>query len=43
MQEVLKVIELRFEKAKEEVNTDLAVFAGDLVSVMEKYADSHPE
>jgi hypothetical protein len=43
MQEVLKVIQMRFEKAKEEVNTDLAVFAGDLVSVMEKYADSHPE
>lgn len=43
MKEVLKVIQVRFEKAKEEVNTDLAVFAGDLVSVMEKYADSHPE
>ncbi|XP_024313399.1 probable serine/threonine protein kinase IREH1 isoform X2 [Brachypodium distachyon] len=43
MKEVLKAIQVRFEKAKEEVNTDLAVFAGDLVSVMEKYADSHPE
>lgn len=43
LKEVLKVIQMRFEKAKEEVNTDLAVFAGDLVSVMEKYADSHPE
>jgi hypothetical protein len=43
MQEVIKVIQVRFEKAKEEVNSDLAVFAGDLVSVMEKYADSHPE
>uniref|UniRef100_A0ACD5X6P5 Uncharacterized protein n=1 Tax=Avena sativa TaxID=4498 RepID=A0ACD5X6P5_AVESA len=43
LKEVLKVIQTRFEKAKEEVNTDLAVFAGDLVSVMEKYADSHPE
>ncbi|KAF8655756.1 hypothetical protein HU200_060915 [Digitaria exilis] len=41
--EVLKVIQMRFEKAKEEVNSDLAVFAGDLVSIMEKYADSHPE
>ncbi|OEL15154.1 putative serine/threonine protein kinase IREH1 [Dichanthelium oligosanthes] len=41
--EVIKVIQVRFEKAKEEVNSDLAVFAGDLVSVMEKYADSHPE
>uniref|UniRef100_A0A804P8P2 non-specific serine/threonine protein kinase n=1 Tax=Zea mays TaxID=4577 RepID=A0A804P8P2_MAIZE len=43
LKEVIKVIQMRFEKAKEEVNSDLAVFAGDLVSVMEKYADSHPE
>ncbi|KAG2535798.1 probable serine/threonine protein kinase IREH1 [Panicum virgatum] len=43
LKEVIKVIQVRFEKAKEEVNSDLAVFAGDLVSVMEKYADSHPE
>ncbi|XP_062212200.1 probable serine/threonine protein kinase IREH1 isoform X2 [Phragmites australis] len=43
LKEVLKVIQVRFEKAKEEVNSDLAIFAGDLVSVMEKYADSHPE
>ncbi|ONM08487.1 putative serine/threonine protein kinase IREH1 [Zea mays] len=43
LKEVIKVIHVRFEKAKEEVNSDLAVFAGDLVSVMEKYADSHPE
>uniref|UniRef100_A0A0E0P0D1 non-specific serine/threonine protein kinase n=1 Tax=Oryza rufipogon TaxID=4529 RepID=A0A0E0P0D1_ORYRU len=43
LKEVLKVIQVRFEKAKEEVNSDLAVFAGDLVGVMEKYADSHPE
>ncbi|XP_062214799.1 probable serine/threonine protein kinase IREH1 [Phragmites australis] len=43
LKEVLKVIQVRFEKAKEEVNSDLAIFAGDLVSIMEKYADSHPE
>ncbi|KAL5210235.1 hypothetical protein ABZP36_005858 [Zizania latifolia] len=43
LKEVLKVIQVRFEKAKEEVNSDLAVFAGDLVGVMEKYAESHPE
>ncbi|RCV41232.1 hypothetical protein SETIT_9G119100v2 [Setaria italica] len=43
LKEVIKVIQVRFEKAKEEVNSDLAVFAGDLVSVMEKYAESHPE
>ncbi|KAG2546460.1 hypothetical protein PVAP13_9KG034909 [Panicum virgatum] len=43
LKEVIKAIQVRFEKAKEEVNSDLAVFAGDLVSVMEKYAESHPE
>ncbi|KAL6909483.1 hypothetical protein ACP4OV_001764 [Aristida adscensionis] len=43
LKEVLKVIQVKFEKAKEEVNSDLAIFAGDLISVMEKYADSHPE
>ncbi|XP_020257160.1 probable serine/threonine protein kinase IREH1 [Asparagus officinalis] len=41
--EVLKVIQVKFEKAKEEVNSDLAVFAGDLVGIMEKHAESHPE
>ncbi|KAK3149556.1 hypothetical protein QOZ80_3AG0219040 [Eleusine coracana subsp. coracana] len=43
LKEVIKVIQVKFEKAKEEVNSDLAVFAGELVSIMEKYADSHPE
>ncbi|XP_072990778.1 probable serine/threonine protein kinase IREH1 [Typha latifolia] len=41
--EVLKVIQVKFEKAKEEVNSDLAIFAGDLVGIMEKYAEIHPE
>ncbi|XP_029121395.1 probable serine/threonine protein kinase IREH1 isoform X2 [Elaeis guineensis] len=40
---VLKVIQAKFEKSKEEVNSDLAIFAGDLVGVMEKSAESHPE
>lgn len=40
---MLKVIQVKFEKAKEEVNSDLAVFAGDLVGIMEKNAESHPE
>uniref|UniRef100_A0A1D1XS84 Microtubule-associated serine/threonine-protein kinase 1 n=1 Tax=Anthurium amnicola TaxID=1678845 RepID=A0A1D1XS84_9ARAE len=43
LKEVLKVIQLKFEKAKEEVNSDLAIFAGDLVGIMEKNAESHPE
>ncbi|ONK65314.1 uncharacterized protein A4U43_C07F35850 [Asparagus officinalis] len=41
--EVLKIIQVKFEKAKEEVNSDLAVFAGDLVGIMEKHAETHPE
>ena len=43
MQEVLVVIRAKFDKAKEEVNSDLAIFAADLVGVLEKNAESHPE
>ncbi|XP_042396544.1 probable serine/threonine protein kinase IREH1 isoform X1 [Zingiber officinale] len=43
LKEVLKVIQVKFEKAKEEVNSDLAIFAGDLVSIMEKNLETHPE
>ncbi|XP_009408996.2 probable serine/threonine protein kinase IREH1 [Musa acuminata AAA Group] len=43
LKEVLKVIQVKFEKAKDEVNSDLAIFAGDLVSIMEKNLESHPE
>lgn len=39
----MKDIQAKFEKAKEEVNSDLAVFAGDLVGIMEKHAETHPE
>ncbi|WOL09240.1 putative serine/threonine protein kinase IREH1 [Canna indica] len=43
LKEVLKVIQVKFEKAKEEVNSDLATFAGDLVSIMEKNLEHHPD
>lgn len=33
----------KFEKAKEEVDSDLAIFAADLVGILEKNAESHPE
>ncbi|RWW69202.1 hypothetical protein BHE74_00023220 [Ensete ventricosum] len=36
-------LKVKFEKAKEEVNSDLAIFAGDLVSIMEKNLEHHPE
>ncbi|GMI96373.1 ncomplete Root Hair Elongation 1 [Hibiscus trionum] len=43
LEEVLVAIRAKFDKAKEEVNSDLAIFAADLVGVLEKNADSHPE
>lgn len=43
LKEVLKIIHMKFEKAKDEVNSDLAIFAGELVGIMEKSAESHPE
>ncbi|KAJ8753669.1 hypothetical protein K2173_026345 [Erythroxylum novogranatense] len=43
LEEVLVVIRAKFDKAKEEVNSDLAIFAADLVGVLEKNSDTHPE
>ncbi|KAK4567465.1 hypothetical protein RGQ29_003308 [Quercus rubra] len=43
LEEILVVIRAKFDKAKEEVNSDLAIFAADLVGILEKNADSHPE
>lgn len=36
-------IRAKFDKLKEEVNCDLGVLAGDLVGILEKSSDSHPE
>lgn len=43
MQGVLVAIRAKFDKEKEEVNSELAIFAAYLVGVLEKNADSHPE
>lgn len=43
LEEVLVMIRGKFEKAKEEVDSDLAIFAADLVGILEKNAESHPE
>ncbi|KAF6150851.1 hypothetical protein GIB67_020934 [Kingdonia uniflora] len=43
LEEVLVVIRAKFDKAKEEVDSDLAVFAGDLVGILEKNAETHPD
>ena len=36
-------IRARFDKEKEEVNSDLAIFARDLVEILEKTSEGHPE
>ncbi|GMH19702.1 hypothetical protein Nepgr_021543 [Nepenthes gracilis] len=43
MKEVMMMIRAKFDKMKEEVNSDLGIFAGDLVSLLEKSAESHSE
>ncbi|KAK7251743.1 hypothetical protein RIF29_35201 [Crotalaria pallida] len=43
VEEILVGIRAKFDKAKEEVNSDLAIFAADLVGILEKDADTHPE
>ncbi|PIA26624.1 hypothetical protein AQUCO_09100055v1 [Aquilegia coerulea] len=43
LEEVLVVIRAKFDKAKEEVDSDLAIFAGDLVGILDKNAENHPE
>ncbi|GKV46816.1 hypothetical protein SLEP1_g53779 [Rubroshorea leprosula] len=43
LEEVAVMIRARFDKAKEEVNSDLAIFAADLVGILEKNIESHPE
>lgn len=37
------MIRTKFDKAKEEVDSDLHIFAAELVGVLEKNAESHPE
>ncbi|KAL2554824.1 putative serine/threonine protein kinase IREH1 [Forsythia ovata] len=43
LEEVLTMIRTKFDKAKEEVDSDLHIFAADLVGTLEKNAESHPE
>lgn len=42
-EETMVVIQAKFERLKEEVNSDLAIFAGDLVGILQKNVDTHPE
>ncbi|KAJ8553499.1 hypothetical protein K7X08_024177 [Anisodus acutangulus] len=43
LEEVLTMIRAKFDKAKGEVDSDLRIFAADLVGVLEKNAETHPE
>lgn len=36
-------IRAKFDRLKDEVDSDLGIFAGDLVGILEKTSDSHPE
>ncbi|XP_052205816.1 probable serine/threonine protein kinase IRE [Diospyros lotus] len=43
MEEIMVMIRAKFDRLKEEVNSDLGLFAGDLVGILEKTSVSHPE
>ncbi|XP_042063880.1 probable serine/threonine protein kinase IREH1 isoform X1 [Salvia splendens] len=43
LEEVLAMIRTKFDKAKEEVDADLHIFAADLVGILEKNAETHPD
>ncbi|KAJ0788883.1 putative protein kinase AGC-MAST family [Helianthus annuus] len=43
VEEVLSMIRAKFDKAKEEVDADLHIFAGDLLGILEKNAESEPQ
>ncbi|XP_051119248.1 probable serine/threonine protein kinase IREH1 [Andrographis paniculata] len=43
LEEVLDMIRTKFDKAKEEVDSDLHIFAADLVGILEKNAETHPD
>ncbi|CBI24554.3 unnamed protein product, partial [Vitis vinifera] len=43
MEEIMVVIRAKFDRLKEEVNSDLGIFAGDLVGILEKTAETKLE
>ncbi|CAN4080825.1 unnamed protein product [Withania somnifera] len=43
VEEIMVMVRAKFDKLKEEVNSDLGIFAGDLVGILEKTSESHPE
>lgn len=43
VKEIMVAVRARFERLKEDVDFDLGAFAGDLVGILEKSSESHPE
>ncbi|XP_006365254.1 probable serine/threonine protein kinase IRE [Solanum tuberosum] len=43
VEEIMVMVRAKFDKLKEEVNSDLGIFAGDVVGILEKTSESHPE
>ncbi|KAI3731256.1 hypothetical protein L1987_62444 [Smallanthus sonchifolius] len=43
VEEILVMLRGKFDKLKEEVNADLAMFAGDLVGILDETSVSHPD
>lgn len=43
MEEILLMMRAKFDKLKEEVDCELGIFAGDVVGILEKNSESHPE
>ncbi|XP_010276971.1 PREDICTED: probable serine/threonine protein kinase IRE isoform X2 [Nelumbo nucifera] len=43
MEEIMVDIRAKFVRLKEEVDSDLGIFAGDLVSILQKNVETHPE
>ncbi|VYS48485.1 unnamed protein product [Arabidopsis thaliana] len=43
LEDILNLIRTKFDKAKEEVNSDLFAFGGDLLDIYDKNKESHPE
>lgn len=39
----MATVKVKFDKLKKEVDNDLGIFAGDLVSILERTSESHPE
>ncbi|KAM7266387.1 hypothetical protein ACFE04_004284 [Oxalis oulophora] len=42
MEEIMVAVREKFDRLKEEVNSDLGIFAGDLVGILEKSCGSNP-